>query len=73
MLDDFVGNKAIVKDKITPGHTGKVEYRGTLWNAESSREIEEGETVIIEEKIEDAYGRMRTQKKVNFPKKSYRQ
>ena len=46
-LDDFIGEKAEVKEKITPKENGKVEFHGTLWEAESNETIEVGTTVQI--------------------------
>lgn len=46
-IDDFVGKTAIVKQEIAAGKTGKVEFNGTLWSAESTTEIPVGETVHI--------------------------
>ena len=45
--DDVVGAKAIVTETIPDGRPGKVEFRGSLWNAEAEREIPAGEQVII--------------------------
>lgn len=38
-LSEFAGQKAVVKVEITPQMAGKVEYHGTLWNAESTHDI----------------------------------
>jgi len=46
-LEDFVGKKAEVKEKIFSGKTGKIEFNGTLWSAESDDEIEAGCRVQI--------------------------
>lgn len=48
-IDYDFGGKALVKQKITPT-TGKVEYHGVMWNAESDEIIEEGETVNVVKK-----------------------
>lgn len=34
--DSIIGNIAIAKGEIAPGGYGKVEYRGTEWNAKNS-------------------------------------
>jgi len=46
-LDDFVGQKAVVKERIVPKAGGKVEFRGTDWAAEADVEIAEGAVVEI--------------------------
>ena len=46
-LQEFVGERAIVKEKITPKAGGKVELHGTNWIAEAEEEIAEGTTVEI--------------------------
>jgi len=48
--DEFTGKEAVVKADIKPGLKGKVEFKGTLWNAESDTEVKAGQTVIITEK-----------------------
>lgn len=48
--DEFSGKEAIALTDFEPGKTGKVEFKGTTWKAESSSEIHEGERVIIKEK-----------------------
>ena len=45
--DDVVGKKAIVKQAITANTSGKVEFRGSLWEAVADCDIPEGETVIV--------------------------
>ena len=45
--DDFTGSTAIALNSFDPGVTGKVEYRGTNWQAESSKPIEQGQVVVI--------------------------
>lgn len=49
-LEEFIGHKAEVIKEITPNHTGKVEFHGTLWNAESDVKIVKSEVVEIIEK-----------------------
>jgi membrane protein implicated in regulation of membrane protease activity len=49
-LEEFIGQKAVVKEKITPKAGGKVEFHGTNWEAEADEEIEEGAMVEIIDK-----------------------
>jgi len=46
-LEEFIGQKAVVKEKITPKAGGKVEFHGTNWEAEAEEEIAEGTVVEI--------------------------
>ncbi len=46
-LDEFIGQKAVVKEKIVPKAGGKVEFHGTNWLAQSDEEIAEGVMVQI--------------------------
>ena len=46
-LDEFIGQKAVVKEKIIPKAGGKVEFHGTNWVAEADEEIAEGAMVRI--------------------------
>ena len=46
-LDEFVGQKAVVKEKIVPKAGGKVEFHGTNWLAQADEEIGEGVMVEI--------------------------
>ncbi len=46
-LEEFIGQKAVVKEKITPKAGGKVEFHGTNWLAEADEEIAEGTVVEI--------------------------
>ena len=46
-LDEFIGQKAVVKEKIVPKAGGKVEFHGTNWLAQADEEISEGTTVQI--------------------------
>lgn len=47
-IDDIIGEKAMTKTKITPGCMNcKVEFHGTLWEAQSDVEIEKGKVVEI--------------------------
>ena len=46
-LEEYIGQKAFVKVKITPKKSGKIEFHGTDWIAEADEEIEEGASVQI--------------------------
>lgn len=46
-LNEFIGERAIVKEKITLNAGGKVELHGTNWEAEADEEIAEGTVVRI--------------------------
>ncbi len=46
-LDEFVGQKAVVKENIVPKAGGKVEFHGTNWLAQADEEIAEGAMVQI--------------------------
>ncbi|MCP4255979.1 MAG: NfeD family protein [Planctomycetes bacterium] len=46
-LDEFIGQKAVVKEKIMPKSGGKVEFHGTNWLAQADEEIAEGAMVQI--------------------------
>ena len=48
--DEFTGKEAVAKSDFGPDKRGKVEFKGTTWNAESDSEIKEGQRVIIIEK-----------------------
>ena len=45
--DEFIGNKVQVIKQITPEEDGKVEFRGTSWQASAAETIKKGEHVII--------------------------
>ena len=45
--DEFTGKEALVVNDISPGKLGKVEFKGTSWDAESGTEIKAGQKVII--------------------------
>lgn len=45
--DEFSGREGIALTELIPGRTGKVEFKGTQWKAESESEIAEGQKVII--------------------------
>jgi membrane protein implicated in regulation of membrane protease activity len=46
-LEEFVGKKAVVKEKIVPKAGGRVEFHGTDWAAEADVEVPEGAVVEI--------------------------
>jgi membrane protein implicated in regulation of membrane protease activity len=46
-LNEFIGEHAVVKEKITPKAGGKVELHGTNWVAEADEEITAGTVVEI--------------------------
>ena len=46
-LNEFIGERVVVKVKITPKAGGKVELHGTNWEAEADEEIAEGTVVEI--------------------------
>jgi len=48
--DEFSGREALAVNDFEPGKTGKVEFKGTSWKAESTSTIHEGDRVIIKEK-----------------------
>ncbi len=48
--DEFTGKEAEAKSDIGPGKKGKVEFKGTIWKADSNSDIKEGQSVIILEK-----------------------
>ncbi len=45
--EEFIGKNAIVSQQITPNLKGRVEFRGTTWNAESDENIPKGSSVEI--------------------------
>jgi len=48
--DEFTGKEARAVTSFGPGQRGKIEFKGTIWDAESSSEITEGQTVLITRK-----------------------
>ncbi len=46
-LEDYVGQRAIVKKKIQAELGGRVEFHGTDWDAQADSEISEGTIVQI--------------------------
>ena len=47
--DEYIGKYALAETAITPGHHGKVEFKGASWDASSDDYIEVGEQVLITE------------------------
>ena len=45
--DEFLGKTAKAETAISPGENGKVDFKGTTWQAASEDTIEKGENVII--------------------------
>jgi len=48
--DEFTGREAVAVMDFGPGQTGKIEFKGTSWKAESTEPLKEGQTVIIRSK-----------------------
>jgi len=48
--DEFTGKDATAIEDFSAENTGKVEFKGTSWKAESSTQIKAGQTVIIKSK-----------------------
>ena len=46
-LKEFVGERAVVVEKISPKVGGKVEFHGTNWTAEADAEIAKGTAVEV--------------------------
>ncbi len=45
--DEFTGKEGLALTDINPGKKGKVEFKGTTWNADSEADIKKGQSVII--------------------------
>ena len=45
--DEFLGKTGIAETSIAPGMNGKVDFKGTSWDAKSDDRIEKGEEVTI--------------------------
>lgn len=45
--DEFIGKTGIAETFIAPGHNGKVDFKGTTWDAKSDEIIEKGENVTV--------------------------
>jgi len=48
--DEFTGKDATAIEDFSSENTGKVEFKGTSWKAESSTQVKAGQTVIIKSK-----------------------
>ncbi len=48
--DEFTGKEATAIRSFGPGTRGRVEFKGTMWDAESASDVTEGQTVIITKK-----------------------
>ncbi|MDX9945770.1 MAG: NfeD family protein [Bacteroidales bacterium] len=48
--DEFTGKEAVALYDFGPGQTGKIEFKGTSWKAESTEPVKEGQIVIIRSK-----------------------
>ncbi|UCC97673.1 MAG: NfeD family protein [Phycisphaerales bacterium] len=46
-LEEFVGQRAVVTEKIAPKLGGKVEFHGSNWEAQADEELAEGTAVEI--------------------------
>ncbi len=47
--DEFIGKIGVAETAISPGKNGKVEFKGTSWDANSEDTIAPGQNVIIAE------------------------
>ncbi|MDO1450534.1 NfeD family protein [Rhodocytophaga aerolata] len=45
--DEFLGKTGTAETHIGPGRDGKIDFKGTHWNARSADKIERGEQVTI--------------------------
>ncbi len=46
-LSEFIGERALVTEKISPHEPGKVELHGTEWSASADQDIAEGTAVQV--------------------------
>ncbi len=46
-LGEFIGQRAVVTQKISPNMPGRVEFHGSTWQAQADDEIAEGSTVEV--------------------------
>lgn len=46
-LEEYLGKQCVVTVKISPGHSGKVDFRGAQWEASSSSTVQKGQHVVI--------------------------
>lgn len=49
-LEEYLGKRAVVTQPISPERRGRVEFRGTEWNAEAFEELAAGAAVEIIDK-----------------------
>lgn len=49
-MENYAGEKVVVKERISPSGPGKVELFGTLWNAESESSLEPGDIAEVTER-----------------------
>lgn len=47
ILEEFIGKTAVVQSEIKLGSQGKIEFKGSNWEAVSDQEIKKGEVVKI--------------------------
>lgn len=45
--EDYIGKTAVTLQTLLPGQAGKVDFRGTVWDAVCARPVEEGQEVRI--------------------------
>ncbi len=45
-IDDLAGNEVVVSDKILPGKTGQVQYKGATWSARCDATL--GDSMLAE-------------------------
>lgn len=48
--DEFTGKEAVAVTDMAPAKQGKVDFKGTTWQAESESAIRSGQVVIIKKK-----------------------
>jgi inner membrane protein len=46
-IDAYIGETAVVTQKITPDSSGKIEFHGTQWKAVSGEYLEKEDIVVI--------------------------
>ncbi len=51
--DTPIGKTVRVSRKIMPGTAGQIEFRGSYWRAEANTEIEKGESVVIDDYVDN--------------------
>ncbi len=47
LAEDFIGKRATAIQSFKANRNGKVEFRGSTWEATSSKDVQEGQQVII--------------------------